>query len=80
MGAICKYCNPDMRQVDGCLKMPVDVKEGRKLDPIPYASESEEYSGGKETTSECHDCAPRMGHDHHPAAIGNSVLTAEANC
>jgi hypothetical protein len=46
MGAVRKYCNQDMRQADGCVKMPVDLKDGRKLDPIPYGSESEEYLGG----------------------------------
>jgi hypothetical protein len=35
MAAICKYCNLDMREADGCLKMAVDLKDGRKLDPIP---------------------------------------------
>ena len=35
MGAICKYGNQDMRQADGCVKMPIDLKDGRRLDPIP---------------------------------------------
>jgi hypothetical protein len=46
MGAVRKYCNQDMRQADGCVKMPVDLKDGRKLDLIFYGSESEEYLGG----------------------------------
>jgi len=41
VGAICKYCQQDMRQVDGCVKMPADLKDGRTLDPIPYGTESE---------------------------------------
>jgi hypothetical protein len=31
MGAICKYCNQDMREADGCVKMPIKLKDGRKL-------------------------------------------------
>ncbi len=84
MGAICKYCNQDMRQADGCVKMPIDLKDGRKLDPIPYGSESEEYSGGGVNPSECHDCAARIGHYHHTGCdweqcpnCGGQLLTCE---
>jgi hypothetical protein len=66
MGAICKYCNQDMREADGCVKMPVKLKDGRRLDPIPYGSESEEYSGGGVNPPDCHDCAAKIGHYHHP--------------
>ncbi len=60
MGAICKYCDQDMRLSDGCVKMPITLKDGRKLDPIPYGNESEDYSG-KRNPPECHDCAARSG-------------------
>jgi hypothetical protein len=65
VGAICKYCDQDMRQAEGCVKMPVKLKDGRKLDPIPYGNESEEYSGCIVNPSECHDCAVKIGHYHH---------------
>jgi len=65
MGAICKYCNQDMREADGCVKMPVTLKDGRKLDPIPYGNESEDYSGGRRNPPTCHDCAAKIGQYHH---------------
>jgi hypothetical protein len=62
--AVCKYCNNDMLVAEGCVKIPVDLKDGRKLDPIPYGGESEAYFSGKNPPN-CHDCNAEIGYYHH---------------
>ena len=63
MMAICKYCELEMNEAHGCVKMPVKTIDGN-LDPILYGSEI-----GREPEKpghRCHDCGALPGHYHHP--------------
>ncbi len=71
--AICKYCELEMNEADGCVKMPVKTLDG-DMDPIPYGSESrdEPPAPGQRhhgvligDPPRCHDCAVLPGHYHH---------------
>ncbi len=60
--AICKYCELEMNEADGCVKLPVKTVDG-DFDPVLYGSET-----GKEPEPpdhRCHDCSALPGHYHH---------------
>jgi len=53
-----------MLEVEGCKKMPIPMREGPKMDPIPYGSETPKYYDGK-NPDHCHDCNAKLGNYHH---------------
>ena len=55
--AVCKYCQLEMNEADGCVKMPVPTQEG-PYDPVPYGSERR-------------DEPPAPGQYHHRILIGD---------
>lgn len=63
MGAICKYCNQDMTEVKGCVKIPVKCADGTVLGPIPYGDPREHMPSDMPA---CPDCAAKHGGFHHP--------------
>ena len=56
MGAICKYCNCDMTEVDSCTKTTVNI------DGIEYVRSRFHFN---EQSGRCHDCGIIHGELHH---------------
>jgi len=60
--AICKYCELEMNDAAGCIKLPVKTVDG-DFDPVLYGTEI-----GVEPEPpdhRCHDCGALPGHYHH---------------
>jgi hypothetical protein len=60
--ANCKYCELEMNEADGCVKLPVKTVDG-DFDPVLCGSET-----GVEPEPpdhRCHDCGALPGHYHH---------------
>ena len=62
---LCKYCGKDMLEVDGCINVPHEFKDGKKLNPIKFGDEKEDW-GSKDNDARCHDCNCKVGKYHHP--------------
>ncbi len=74
--AICKYCQLEMNEADGCVAMPVRTIDG-PMQPLLYGQETqfanEAPAPGQHhhgvligDPPRCHDCAALPGHYHHP--------------
>ena len=64
IGALCKECRCGMKESDGCLQLPIPMKDGRVLKPILHGEE--ERSDWGRDGKRCHDCGAKPGHYHHP--------------
>jgi hypothetical protein len=53
-----------MFEVDGCKPIPIRMKDGKELQPIPYGSETPNYYDGT-NPEHCHDCNAKIGGYHH---------------
>jgi hypothetical protein len=60
--AICKYCELEMHDADGCVKMPIKTIDG-EMEPIPYGSEKR--CEPPQPGHRCHDCDALPGNYHH---------------
>jgi len=64
IGALCKECRCGMKESDGCLQLPIPMKDGRVLKPILHGKEERADWGAD--GKRCHDCGAKVGHYHHP--------------
>ena len=62
----CAACKGDMLKVDGCGKVPVDTKDGKRHAPIKYGNEVYPDGWKPEVDQRCHDCNCKQQHYHHP--------------
>jgi len=71
--AICKFCEREMKEADGCIKLPMRTIDG-EFDPIPYGKETRNappFPGQMQhgiaitDSMRCHDCYALPGHYHH---------------
>jgi len=71
--AICKFCKREMKEADGCIKLPMRTIDG-EFDPIPYGSETRntppfpsqiQHEVPINESMRCHDCQALPGHYHH---------------
>jgi predicted Zn-ribbon and HTH transcriptional regulator len=74
--AICKYCQLEMNEADGCTGLPVPTIDGL-LNPIPYGAEQQHLKMSPNPGQRhhgiligdpprCHDCGVLPGSFHHP--------------
>jgi len=66
--AICKYCNLDMKQADGCVLETIPTADG-ELNPLPFGSEMyliQQAAFADGTPRRCDDCNALPAHYHHP--------------
>jgi len=61
--AICKYCELEMNEADGCVKLPLKTADG-DLESVLYGTEIGVLS--ETPDHRCHDCGALPGHYHHP--------------
>ena len=59
MGAVCEFCEGDMREVASCIEVPIQLVDGI-YSPIPWGSESDDWGNGT-----CGDCGVQPGGFHH---------------
>ena len=58
--AKCEYCKKDMLEVEGCVKILHQLKNGKRYNPIKYGDDN--WSDAPR----CHDCNCKLGQYHHP--------------
>jgi len=82
IGALCKECRCGMKESDGCLELPIPMKDGRVLKPIRHGKETRADWGSD--GERCHDCGAKVGHYHHPGcdveecpSCGGQILGCE---
>ena len=67
--SVCAACGREMTTADGCILVPVQIKNGKRLvktmEPIRFGDETR-YPINIETWERCHDCGVKKGEYHHP--------------
>ena len=66
--AICKVCQREMNEADGCIVEPIRTEDGL-LNPIPFGSELDPIQSTTRkngTPRRCDDCGATPGNHHHP--------------
>lgn len=56
----CEICDREMMEVDSCLKVPIESKDGTTFDPIPFGSAPRD-----DGFERCPDCNVAVGGYHH---------------
>jgi hypothetical protein len=71
--AICKFCEREMKEADGCIAVPMRTVDG-EIAPLPYGKETRnappfpgqmQHGIAIDESMRCHDCCTLPGHFHH---------------
>ena len=62
----CDTCKREMQTADGCVLAPVELKNGKTMDPIRFGDEIRYPGWVIEAHERCHDCNCKKGEYHHP--------------
>ena len=61
--AVCKFCNREMLETDGCDCDPIPYAGGESLPRVPYGSEKR--ADWSVCGERCPDCNAKLGQPHH---------------
>lgn len=62
--AICKFCEGEMKAVDGCTVTEFDDMGPQPFKRVRYGEEEDDW--GALSGRRCHDCYVKPGQFHHP--------------